>query len=291
METRKSLLAHGGCSSLAELGLLGLGFGDTLGEDVGVFALKMHKYGMEESGERREKRLTAASFVLSALRRFRAMRWRLCCRRWGVTKRWILGALVYGFLLSSFGWTSRRMTNLRTYIIEQNFISALPFHGSHSVPCHLCGMGGAGDKDIRRDTYIIILGETEELSDLGGALGTQSLGVNNVGDAGDVVFALLDDGESQNGQVHSNNAATDGFALAFTGAARAEAGMTFGEEKSNTSWMHNTLLHWETLLVVAAGDLEDVAFKFITDTVAWYFCTHSEGSVRKFSFHQYELSR
>lgn len=37
-----SLLAHGGCSSLAELALLGLGFGDTLGEDVGVFALQMH---------------------------------------------------------------------------------------------------------------------------------------------------------------------------------------------------------------------------------------------------------
>lgn len=84
-------------------------------------------------------------------------------------------------------------------------------------------MGRTGDKDIRRDTYIIILGETEELSDLGGALGTQSLRVNNVGDAGDVVVALLDDGEGENRQVHGNDAAADGFALAFTSAAGAVA--------------------------------------------------------------------
>jgi hypothetical protein len=53
--------------------------------------------------ERCEGELTAASLVFSALRRFNAMRWRLCWRRWGVTRRWILGALVYGFLPSPFG--------------------------------------------------------------------------------------------------------------------------------------------------------------------------------------------
>jgi len=39
--------------------------------------------------------------------------------------------------------------------------------------------------------------------------------------------------------------------------------------------MHDTLLHRETLLVVAAGDLEDVALELIANGVARNLCTHS----------------
>jgi hypothetical protein len=39
IEEKARLLAHGGCSSLAEIGTGGLGFGNTLCEDGGVFAL------------------------------------------------------------------------------------------------------------------------------------------------------------------------------------------------------------------------------------------------------------
>jgi hypothetical protein len=38
-KNQASLLAHRRCSSLAEIGTGGLGFGDTLGEDGGVFVL------------------------------------------------------------------------------------------------------------------------------------------------------------------------------------------------------------------------------------------------------------
>jgi hypothetical protein len=94
-------LAHGGGTALAEVGLLGLGFGDTLGKDGGVLVLvALLALNRVSSGVGEH---TAASLVLSALRRLRAMRWRLCWRRWGVTRRWILGALVYGFLPSHFG--------------------------------------------------------------------------------------------------------------------------------------------------------------------------------------------
>jgi hypothetical protein len=41
--------------------------------------------------------------------------------------------------------------------------------------------------------------------------------------------------------------------------------------------VHDSLLHGETLLVVAAGDLEDVAFEFVADAVAWDFGAHSVG--------------
>jgi len=40
---------------------------------------------------------------------------------------------------------------------------------------------------------IVFLGEAKELADLGCALGTETLGVDNVGQAGDISVALLDD--------------------------------------------------------------------------------------------------
>jgi len=122
---------------------------------------------------------------------------------------------------------------------------------------------------------IIILGETEELSDLGSALRTQTLWVNDIGDTGDIVISLLDDGESKNGKIHSNNATTNGFALAFTSATRTIARVTFGEEKSDSSRVHNTLFHWETLLVVATSNLEDVALEFIANGITRNLSTHS----------------
>jgi hypothetical protein len=39
--------------------------------------------------------------------------------------------------------------------------------------------------------------------------------------------------------------------------------------------VHNTLLHWETLLVVTTGDLEDVTLEFISDGVSWNLSAHS----------------
>lgn len=125
------------------------------------------------------------------------------------------------------------------------------------------------------NTYIVILGEAEELADLGRALRAQSLGVDGVGHAWDVVVALLDDGEGQDGEVHGDDAAADGFALALAGAAGAEAGVAVGEEEAHSSWVHDSLLHGETLLVVAAGDLEDIAFEFIADAITCNLCAHS----------------
>jgi hypothetical protein len=39
--------------------------------------------------------------------------------------------------------------------------------------------------------------------------------------------------------------------------------------------VHDALLHGETLLVVAASDLEDVALEFVTNAVASNLLTHS----------------
>lgn len=127
---------------------------------------------------------------------------------------------------------------------------------------------------MQGETYIVILGEAEELADLGGTLGTQALGVNDVGQAGDIGLALLDDAESEDGEVHADDAATDGLSLALAGASGAVAGVAVGEEEADTGRVHDTLLHGETLLVVTAGDAEDVALELVTDGITRDLSAH-----------------
>jgi hypothetical protein len=153
---------------------------------------------------------------------------------------------------------------------------------SHSAQPHT--RGRAGDKDIRVYTYIIILGEAEELSDLRCALGAKTLGVHDVCQTRDVGVALLDDTERQDGQVHGDDAAADRLALALTGSTGSVAGVAVGEEQADTRWVHDSLLHGETLLVVAAGDLEDVALELIANAVSWDFSAHSVGIVLALTF-------
>jgi hypothetical protein len=51
--------------------------------------------------------------------------------------------------------------------------------------------------------------------------------------------------------------------------------MAIGKEKPDSSGVHNALLHRKTLLVIATGDLEDVALEFVTNAVARNLLTHS----------------
>jgi hypothetical protein len=56
---------------------------------------------------------------------------------------------------------------------------------------------------------IILLVETEELADLGGALGTETLWVDDISKAWDILITLLDDREGENGEILCDDAATD----------------------------------------------------------------------------------
>lgn len=51
--------------------------------------------------------------------------------------------------------------------------------------------------------------------------------------------------------------------------------MSLGEQKSHTGGVEDTLLHWESLLVVSSGNLEDVTLELVTDTVTWNLVSHS----------------
>ena len=157
----------------------------------------------------------------------------------------------------------------------KNFLSSL----SHSLPELLDSLHRSprvGEDEIVEHwvTYIVFLGEAEELADLGGTLGAQALGVNDIGQAGDLLLALLDNGQSKDGQIHADDAAADGLSLALASSSGSVAGVAVGEEESDTGRVHDTLLHGETLLVVAASDLDDVALPLVTQAVGGDLSAH-----------------
>ena len=47
--------------------------------------------------------------------------------------------------------------------------------------------------------------------------------------------------------------------------------MAVTQQQLDTVREEDTLLHWETLLVVSAGDAEKVALPFVAERVSWNF--------------------
>mmetsp|Transcript_6440 Transcript_6440/g.7399 ORF Transcript_6440/g.7399 Transcript_6440/m.7399 type:complete len:217 (-) Transcript_6440:224-874(-) len=117
---------------------------------------------------------------------------------------------------------------------------------------------------------IVILGEQEQLADLGCTLGGKTTRNLGIGKSGKLVITNFDDDQVQGGKVRGDDATTGGLATALTVAASVtlEALSVPGHEKTDTSWGEHTLLHGETLLVLATSDLEDVALELIAQAVA-----------------------
>jgi len=68
-------------------------------------------------------------------------------------------------------------------------------------------------------TDIIFLGQVEESSDLGGSLGSETTGLDGIGESFNFVLSLLDDDKVEDGKVGSDDATADGLTLAFTSLA------------------------------------------------------------------------
>ena len=122
---------------------------------------------------------------------------------------------------------------------------------------------------------IVVLGQVEELPDLGGTLGSETTGNGAVGKAGNLGVTLLDDGQRQDGQVSVDDAAADGLALAFTGTALTVAGVTLAEKETDAAGGENSLLHGEALLVVASGDAENVTLPLLAEGKGVNLHTHT----------------
>jgi len=124
---------------------------------------------------------------------------------------------------------------------------------------------GAGDHVLLE---VVLLGEVEELADLVGALGAKALGGGGVGEADDVGISLLLDDKVDHADIGTDDATADRLALALTLAAGTVAGATLLEKETGTAGREDTLLHGETLLVVTAGDAEDVASELVAELLS-----------------------
>lgn len=72
----------------------------------------------------------------------------------------------------------------------------------------------------------------------------------------DITF--LDDDQVENAEIGINNATTDRLALALTSPAGTVAGVAFAEQQAHANMGQHTLLHGETLLVVASTDAHHI---------------------------------
>lgn len=133
-------------------------------------------------------------------------------------------------------------------------------------------LNGTSDNVV---SNVIVLGQTEELSDVVGSLRTQSLWGGDIGQTLNVRLTLLDDSKSNDRQVLVDDTASDGLSLSLTVSSWSVTRVASRQQQSNSGWVQDTLLHWETLLVVTTSDLEDVTLEFVRDEVTFNFLTHT----------------
>mmetsp|Transcript_37358 Transcript_37358/g.86231 ORF Transcript_37358/g.86231 Transcript_37358/m.86231 type:complete len:280 (-) Transcript_37358:16-855(-) len=123
--------------------------------------------------------------------------------------------------------------------------------------------------------HVILLLQTEELSDVGGSLGAKTTRLVVIGEACDVFGTLLDHDKVQHSKVRANNAASHRLALAATGAALAVAGHALFEEQTHAVIAKHTLLHWEALLVIPTTNAKHIAFELVAECVSRDFAGHA----------------
>jgi hypothetical protein len=122
---------------------------------------------------------------------------------------------------------------------------------------------------------IVFLAQVEELSDLRGPLWSEPLWEDVLGESGNALLALLDNDEGKDGNIGTDDAATDTLAFALAGTTNAIARVTVSEEQAYTVGQQDTLLHREALLVVSTSDTEDVSLPLVAERVTWDLLRHA----------------
>uniref|UniRef100_A0A2M3YXH6 Putative 40s ribosomal protein s6 n=1 Tax=Anopheles braziliensis TaxID=58242 RepID=A0A2M3YXH6_9DIPT len=114
---------------------------------------------------------------------------------------------------------------------------------------------------------IVLLGQVVQLADVVGTLRSEPARYLRIGQPGNVLLSLAHNDQRQSGQVLVDDATAHRLALTLAGTARTIARVSLLQQQTNTGGRQHALLHRETLLVVATGNLHDVALPFIAQEV------------------------
>lgn len=105
----------------------------------------------------------------------------------------------------------------------------------------------------------LVLGETVELADVAGTLGTETAGDLLSGQTLDVLVTGLQNNERNDSHVGAQDGTVDRLPLTLTVTTGTVDLVVGSEEQTHTAGDHDTGHASETLLVVTTGDLQDVA--------------------------------
>jgi hypothetical protein len=115
----------------------------------------------------------------------------------------------------------------------------------------------------------------KELANVRSSLGTLAEGLRLlVCQTINFSVTLLHNNQVEDREIRTNNATADGLALAFTAFTLAIARSALLQQQANTLVGDDTLLHRETLLIVTAGNTENVALVIRTEAVTADFARH-----------------
>jgi len=143
-----------------------------------------------------------------------------------------------------------------------------------SLVAALALLGGKGTtNDVLAD--IVFLGQVEQFADVVGTLGTETTRDGVVGESFDGVFTDLCDNQVQDGNVVSDDASTDGLALALSGTSLSVGLVSLLAQKTDTGVGQDTLTHRETLFVISSTNAEDITLEFVTDGRSVNFLGHT----------------
>ena len=126
-----------------------------------------------------------------------------------------------------------------------------------------------------QSTHIIFTRQIEKLANLGRPLRPQPLRLHTIRQPGNLPFALLNDTERQHRQICRNNTPSNTLPPPLAGPSGPVTAVSCREQQPHASRVHDALLHGETLFVVAAGDLEDVAGELGAERVGGDFLAHA----------------
>lgn len=135
-------------------------------------------------------------------------------------------------------------------------------------------MGECGGRE-GQSTHIIFTRQIEEFANLGRPLRPQSFRLHAVRQARDLPFPLLDHAQGQHGQVGRDDAAPNTLPPPLAAPSGPVTAVSGRQEQPHAGRVHDPLFHGETLLVVAAGDLEDVAGELGAEGVGGDFLAHA----------------